>query len=92
MTPSSASAPPPRHAQQRWLSFAIGALLGALMLWRWYLPNMAPGILHGDMSELQYLSWKLGVSHGTGFTLYVWLGHLASYLPWGEPAWRATRT
>lgn len=59
-------------------------------MWGWYLPAMAPTVLYGDMSEFQYLAWQPGITHGTGFPVYIWLGHLFSYLPFGTVAWRVT--
>ena len=48
-----------------------------------YVRTLAPTVVGGDPSELQLLVRRLGVPHGTGYPLYVWLGHLFVSLPFG---------
>lgn len=80
----------PSTHRRPWLAPGLGGLLGGLILWRCYLPTMATGILSGDQAALQVLADKLGVPHGTGFTVYMWLAHFMTYLPFGESPWRVT--
>ena len=66
---------------------ALAALLGigSLVL---YVRTLAPGLLYGDSGELQTLVYSLGMTHPTGYPVYVLLGRLFTLLPLGDPAWR----
>lgn len=56
------------------LALAAGGLAG-LVYWR----MAAPGVLAGDSGELQMAAWLAGLSHPTGYPLYLILGWLWSH-------------
>ncbi len=53
-----------------------------------YLRTLAPGLLYGDSGEFQTLVYSLGMSHPTGYPVYILLGRLFTLLPLGGLAWR----
>lgn len=55
-------------------ALAAGGLAG-LVYWR----MAAPGLLAGDSGELQFAAWLAGLSHPTGYPLYLMLGWLWSH-------------
>lgn len=57
-----------------WLALAAGLLAG-VVYWR----MAAPGVLAGDSGELQLAAWLAGLSHPTGYPLYLILGWLWSH-------------
>ena len=64
------------------------ALFGCLgiflvLLYAWSSPS---GTTPEDASEFILTAHFLGVPHPPGYPLFVWLGHLFSYLPLGTPA------
>ncbi|MBN2148073.1 MAG: DUF2723 domain-containing protein [Anaerolineales bacterium] len=65
------------------LALLTGA--GSLFL---YIRTLAPGLLYGDSGELQTLVYSLGMSHPTGYPVYILLGRLFALLPFGDLAWR----
>lgn len=74
------------HVSRRpdlYLSFAL-FVAAFLLYWR----TMPPTILEGDSGEFQYMAYILGVPHSSGYPLYILLGKLFTYLPFGDPAWR----
>lgn len=56
------------------LALAAGLLAG-VVYWR----TAAPGVLAGDSGELQFAAWLAGLSHPTGYPLYLILGWLWSH-------------
>ncbi len=60
------------------------ALTGLLM----YARTLAPSLLYGDSAELQTLSYTLGMSHPTGYPIYLLLGKLFTLLPVSNVAYR----
>ncbi len=56
------------------LALAAGLLAG-VAYWR----TAAPGVLAGDSGELQFAAWLAGLSHPTGYPLYLILGWLWSH-------------
>ncbi len=54
-----------------------------------YTRTLAPGLLLGDSGEFQTLVYTLGMTHPTGYPVFVLLGRLFTLLPIGELAWRA---
>lgn len=52
-----------------WLALAGGLLAGVM-----YGRMAAPGVLPGDSGELQFAAWLAGLSHPTGYPLYLILG------------------
>lgn len=53
-----------------------------------YLRTMPPTVLDGDGGEYQYMAYILGVPHSTGYPLYILLGKLFTFLPFGDVAYR----
>jgi hypothetical protein len=67
-----------------WFGAAFFAALLAVY-WR----TLAPGVLGGDVGELQFVPYILGMAHPTGTPLYCLLGKLWTLLPIGPSvAWR----
>lgn len=66
-----------------WLDFALaGAAIITVFLI--YVRTLAPSLLMGDCAELQTLSYTLGMTHPTGFPIYLLLGKLFTLLPFGD--------
>jgi len=54
-----------------------------------YLSTLAPTLLFADGGEFQFVPYLLGISHPTGYPLYLLLGWFWSHLlPWGDVAFR----
>ena len=54
-----------------------------------YILTLNPGVLGGDIGELQFVSHILGLAHPTGTPFYILLGKLWTLLPFGPSvAWR----
>src|SRR5437867_983536 len=69
----------------RWLcAVAVFALALAV-----YLLGIAPGLLWGDSAEMQILAVTGGVSHPSGYPLFVLVGRLFTAIPGGNLAFRA---
>lgn len=64
---------------------AAAVFLAGLTL---YIRTLAPDLLLGDSAEFQTLAYTLGMTHPTGYPIYLFLAHLFSYLPIGDMAWR----
>jgi len=74
------------HKLTRWDAFLASLLgLGSLAL---YVRTLAPGLLYGDSGEFQTLAYSLGMSHPTGYPVYILLARLFTLLPLDDPAWR----
>lgn len=61
-------------------------LLGGLL--PIYLLTMGRTVGRADTFEFQVVIPQLGIAHPTGYPLYMLLGHLFSYIPFGSVAWR----
>ncbi|MCB9153029.1 MAG: DUF2723 domain-containing protein [Caldilineae bacterium] len=56
-----------------------------------YLLTMSPSVVEGDGGELQMLSYRLGVTHPTGYPLMLMLGWVLGHVPIGPDfAWRVS--
>jgi 4-amino-4-deoxy-L-arabinose transferase-like glycosyltransferase len=72
-----------------------GALSVVLISFFFYLKTLAPTVLYYDPSAfpdsvvLQIQAIVLGIPHTTGYPTWVMLTHLFTYLPVGDPAYRA---
>lgn len=53
-----------------------------------YLFSLCPTIYLEDSAEYATVAATLGISHPSGYPLYVLLGKLFTFLPWGNVAWR----
>jgi hypothetical protein len=66
----------------------IAAELGVLAL-ICYVRTLAPDVLYGDSAEFQALSYAMGITHTSGYPVYLLLGKLLSNaLPFGNFAYR----
>jgi hypothetical protein len=75
----------PRRGQP---DFLIAALLGGAAF-ALYALTLAPTVLAGDGGEFQFVPYRLGVAHPTGYPLYSLLGWAWSHLlPVGDVAYR----
>ena len=74
------------------LMAALGVAGFAFVL---YLGTLAPTVLYYERPELidaamlQVHSYVLGITHPTGYPTWTMLAHLFTYLPLGDPAYRA---
>jgi Protein of unknown function (DUF2723) len=90
MNPSSNSIRSPRRRGSAFLGGALMVLVGIL-----YTGTLAPTVLpYGtpdtlDSPMLQAEVSVLGIGHPTGYPTYMMLTHLFTYLPFGDPAYRA---
>jgi len=66
---------------------AMGLFLTTLIL---YLTTLAPSVvtLFDDSLEFQLVTYQLGIAHPTGYPLYMLLGKLFTFLPFGNVAYR----
>ena len=69
------------HWLQRTAPLALALLAGALF-WR----TLAPAVGPADTFEFQVNVLRLGISHGSGYPLYILLARLFSWLPVGGTA------
>jgi hypothetical protein len=53
-----------------------------------YLLTLCPTIYLEDSAEYAMAAATLGIAHPSGYPLYVLLGKLFTFLPWGTVAWR----
>lgn len=64
---------------------------GILLFWlATYVRTLAPSLLLGDSAEFQTLSYTLGMTHPTGYPVYLLLGKLFTLLPVGSIAYRVS--
>jgi hypothetical protein len=68
-----------------WVALAVG-ICGLAM----YVRTLAPDVLYGDSAEFQALAYALGVTHSTGYPIYLLLARLLGFLPIASPAWRVS--
>jgi hypothetical protein len=85
-TPAIGSGP------RSWLAndglWALGIFLACLAL---YGPTLSPSVVPADNGELQMVAHVLGVSHRTGYPLFLLLGWIVTHLPLGsDVAFRLT--
>jgi hypothetical protein len=67
------------------IGISVVLAAGALTL---YVRTLAPTLLLGDSAEFQTLAATLGMAHPTGYTIYLLLGKLFTWLPIGNVAYR----
>jgi hypothetical protein len=86
-----------RHpgAQPNGAVVLLGALSVVVISLLFYLKTLAPTVLYYDPTAfpdsvvLQIQAIVLGIPHTTGYPTWVMLSHLFTYLPVGDPAYRA---
>lgn len=64
------------------------ALVAAFLTLVLYLKTLGPTITGEDSGEFITAAYTLGIPHPPGYSLYCMIGHLFTWLPWGEVAWR----
>ncbi|MBN2391186.1 MAG: DUF2723 domain-containing protein [Anaerolineae bacterium] len=67
--------------------YGLAALIGVLALAA-YVRTLAPDVLYGDSAEFQTLAYTLGITHSTGYPVYLLAARLVGFLPLASPAWR----
>ena len=67
-------------------NWAVAAVLSVLSL-AVYTRTLAPGLLYGDSAELQTLSALPGMTHPTGYPVYILIGWVFGHLPFGDVAY-----
>jgi len=68
--------------------YRVYAALAGLLAFAVYLRTLAPTVMWYDMGELTTTSYVLGIAHNTGYPLYILLGKLFTFLPFGDVAYR----
>lgn len=53
-----------------------------------YLTHLAPSIVTGDSADATIASYVLGIPHPPGFPVYTWFGHIFTFIPLGDIAYR----
>ncbi|GEM_PF-1601324 len=53
-----------------------------------YLKHLAPSIFTGDSADATIASYVLGIPHPPGFPVYTWFGHIFTFIPVGDIAYR----
>lgn len=70
--------------------FLIGVCLSIFVFVAFYVPRLAPSVLfEPDSAEFQVLGYYLGIPHGTGYPVYIWLLKAFMWLPVGDIGYRA---
>lgn len=53
-----------------------------------YIKHLAPSISTGDSADATIASYVLGIPHPPGFPVYTWFGHIFTFIPVGDIAYR----
>ncbi|MGD0955049.1 MAG: DUF2723 domain-containing protein [Methanotrichaceae archaeon] len=69
------------------LDLIVGLLL-FLSTFIVYLKRLAPSIYTGDSADATIASYVLGIPHPPGFPVYTWVGHIFTFIPVGDIAYR----
>ena len=67
------------------LFFAVAIGVLATLI---YTLALAPDILYSDSGEFQTLTYTWGITHPTGYPVYLLLARIASIIPVNSLAWR----
>jgi hypothetical protein len=59
-----------------------------LVVFSVYIRYMAPSILPGDPAEFAIVSFVLGIPHPSSYPIYTWIGHVFTFIPLGNVAFR----
>ncbi len=70
------------------LDHRVYAALTGVVAFAVYLRTLAPTVMWYDMGEFTTTSYVLGIAHNTGYPLYILLGKLFTFLPFGDVAYR----
>jgi Protein O-mannosyl-transferase TMEM260-like len=83
------------EGRARAAAVALAGLLVSLLVFVLYLKTLAPTVLYLqdpkllDAVMVQMQVAVLGITHPTGYPTYLMVTHLFTYLPFGDPAYRA---
>ena len=78
-----------RHAKSlRRFADPVHALLAVAVPWLVYLRTVAPTVYALDSAELTTASYLLGVTHAPGAPVFLLLGHIFTWLPFGDVGYR----
>jgi hypothetical protein len=83
------------EGRARAAAVSLAGLLVSLLVFVLYLKTLAPTVLYLqdpkllDAVMVQMQVAVLGIMHPTGYPTYLMLTHLFTYLPFGDPAYRA---
>ncbi|MBI2422084.1 MAG: DUF2723 domain-containing protein [Candidatus Hydrogenedentes bacterium] len=66
----------------------IAAAAAALIAFTVYVLTLAPTVSGEDSGEFITAAWSAGIPHPPSYPLYVDIGHLFTWLPLGDVAWR----
>ncbi len=69
------------------IRYLIGALI-FIVTFIIYIKTLCPTVSPRDSGELITAAYTLGIAHPPGYPLYVLLGKLFSFVPFGSIAWR----
>lgn len=67
---------------------ALIASVVSLVALAMYVRTLSPDILYGDSAEFQTLAYTLGITHSTGYPVYLIIARLVGLFPVGTLAWR----
>ncbi|MEJ5308409.1 MAG: DUF2723 domain-containing protein [Anaerolineae bacterium] len=67
--------------------YRLAVLIGVLAL-ALYVRTLAPDVLYHDSAEFQTLTYTLGMTHSTGYPIYLLAARVVGFLPLYSPAWR----
>jgi hypothetical protein len=70
-----------------WRDHLLALILGVFFIGL-YIRTLAPGLLQGDSGEFQILAYRLGHAHTTGYSVYLIMAKLFTFLPIGNIAYR----
>jgi hypothetical protein len=66
-------------------ALALSLFIASFVL---YVRTLAPSLLYGDSAEFQTIAYTFGIGHPTGYSIYVLLAKLFTFLPVGDIAYR----
>jgi len=89
LRPTKTSVPPAFGARARAASLAASVAVG-LAAFLVYLSTMTPTVVSLDGGRFQIAAPLLGTAHPTGYPTFILLGHLFTYLPFGDVAYRVS--
>jgi hypothetical protein len=76
-----------KNPEPDWIDTWIASSIGICGLAA-YVHTLAPDVLYADTAEFQALAYTLGMTHSTGYPVYLLLARLVGFLPIGTLAWR----
>jgi len=69
---------------QPWMQASLAGIIAFAV----YVRTLAPTVMWYDMGEFATAAYVLGIAHNTGYPLYILLGKLFTFLPFGDIAYR----